>query len=66
MQIPSEAIQQWRRNLTSVPTCIFDCWVLLETFGDCLLATLRSFLNDADHQVISLGQLVLQKHADRP
>lgn len=27
---------------------------------------MASFLNDADHQVISLGQLVLDKHPDRP
>ncbi|CAK9022883.1 unnamed protein product [Durusdinium trenchii] len=27
---------------------------------------MASFLNDADHQIISLGQLVLQKHTDRP
>lgn len=29
------------------------------------MCKLRSFLNDADHQVISLGQLVLDKHPDR-
>lgn len=26
----------------------------------------RSFLNDSEHQVVALGQVVLEKHRERP
>ena len=58
---PRQSCDGAQASAILVSVSIVNTWHILAW----TVCKLRSFLNDADHQVISLGQLVLDKHPER-